>query len=68
MFCTGHVVGLCQGLWGGSAKSGRPGLGSATGTETVINFPVPGHYLPWQSFIFLSYWKLMDLTVSITHH
>lgn len=66
MFCTGYAVDLCQGVWGGSTKSGRPGLSIATGIETVINFPVPGHYLPWQSYIFLSYWKLIDLMVSIT--
>lgn len=45
MFCTGHVVGLCQEVRVGSTKSGRPGLGIATGIETVINFLVPGHYL-----------------------
>lgn len=67
MFCTGHVLGLCQGVWGGSAGSGRSGPGTATGIETVIHFPIPGQYLPRQSFTFLSfYWKLIDLMVSIT--
>lgn len=67
MICTGHVVGLCQGAWGGSAEMAGPAEAQQLELKLyfIFRFKRPREYLPWQSFTFLYfYWKLTDLVIS----